>query len=994
MQNKKFIYALIVVLPLVVSAFTHLWNPIGFPEIYIDEDHYLRRSIQVLDGNGPQESILVYDHPYDHPYFGQIFLAFMLKMANYNYVSTSPTETPESIQNYYMDPRIIMGILAIIDTFLVFKIGEIWHSKKLGFTAAILFAIMPLSWILKMILLDSLLLPFLLTSIFLALYAKRKTGSSQLSFVMISGIALGLAIFTKVPIITFIPLIGYLIFDNTRRWRFIGLWLIPVFLIPMIWPAYVIYSGHLEDGLVGILYQVDRGERNFSDTISFIFNADPVLIALGLAGGIAITVLKRDPIFFLWVIPYILFIYQIGGIIKYFHFIELFPIMALAAAFIIVKIVDSIALISRKYEKINVPNSIYIVVFGGICLFGLIITLMFFNINTNETFFEISAFISNQVTNNTSPDEKPAIMGQHWIRSFSWIPMYIHDREHYIKDVFPERYLKEPLKTNDILMIVDNQLKRSIFDYSNKGPHLDEIRKIYHDSDRIGLFLDNPISSYDTDRYPFTNLKETNGLDLIEIRSNYDYNHKNEPIMAYASTIDNSGVKKAMNLTLPQPKMPKLYNPNLKVELVTSGLKYPTTMAFVGKDDLLIVEKNNGQVKRLVNGTLLDKPLLDLNVANKMERGLLGIAVANQTSEIENITKTFVYFYYTQSTEDGNDECSGATECNVDTNPLGNRIYKYEWTGDNLINKTLILDLPVGPGADHNGGAIKVGPDGNVYALIGDGDSCWEDFCCLDPPPCPGAFTNSSVNSESSNVPTGSSPDGRGGILRITPQGEPVLGGENKTTGILADYSPLSKYFAYGIRNGFGLAFDPLTGKLWDTENGPGYGDEINLVDPGFNSGWLRVMGWWPVIDSSPLPAQRGVINSSITTIPNNLETFDDKGRYSNPEFAWNMSVGVTAIDFLKGDRLGKQYQNDLFTADFNNDYLYNFDLSEDRTKLDLSGPLSDKIANNNDELEEKVLGQGFGIITDIKEGPDGYLYLLSHMYGNVYRIVPTTGGG
>ncbi len=153
-------------------------------------------------------------------------------------------------------------------------------------------------------------------------------------------------------------------------------------------------------------------------------------------------------------------------------------------------------------------------------------------------------------------------------------------------------------------------------------------------------------------------------------------------------------------------------------------------------------------------------------------------------------------------------------------------------------------------------------------------------------------------------------------------------------------------------------------------------------------------MGWWPVIDSSPLPAQRGVINSSITTIPNNLETFDDKGRYSNPEFAWNMSVGVTAIDFLKGDRLGKQYQNDLFTADFNNDYLYNFDLSEDRTKLDLSGPLSDKIANNNDELEEKVLGQGFGIITDIKEGPDGYLYLLSHMYGNVYRIVPTTGGG
>lgn len=991
MQNKKFRYFIIIILPLAVSAFTHLWNPIGFPEIYVDEDHYLRRSIQVLEGNGPQESILVYDHPYDHPYFGQIFLAFMLKLANYNYISSSPTESPESVQNYYMDPRIIMGILAIIDTFLVYKIGEVWYNRKLGFTAAMLFAIMPLSWILKMILLDSLLLPFLLTSILLALYAKRKTASSQLSFVLLSGIALGLAIFTKVPIITFIPLIGYFIFKINRSLRTLSLWLIPVFLIPMIWPMYVIYSDHLGDGLAGILYQVDRGERNFSDTISFIFNADPVLIALGLAGGIGITVLKRDPIFLLWVIPYILFIYQIGGIIKYFHFIELLPIIALAAAFIIVKIVDSIALISRKHENINVSNSIYIVLFAGICLFGLMSTLMFIDINTNETFFEISAFISNQITNTTSPDEKLTVMGQHWIRSFSWIPMYIHDREHYIKDVFPDRYLREPLKTNDTLMIVDSQLKRSIYDYSNEGPHMDEIRKIYHDSDRIGLFTDDPIGNYNTDHYPFTNLKESSSSGLIEIRSNYDYNHKYEPTMAFATPVDNSDVKNVVNLTSPQPKMPKLYNPNLKVELVTSGLKYPTTMAFVGKDDLLILEKNNGQVKRLVNGTLQDEPLLDLNVANKIERGLLGIAAANHTSENDNTTKTFVYLYYTQSTEDGNDECSGATECNINTTPLGNRIYKYEWTGDSLINPTLILDVPVGPGADHNGGAIKVGPDKNVYALIGDGDSCWEDFCCLNPPPCPGAFTNSPVNSESSNVLTGSSPEGRGGILRITPQGEPVLGGENKTTGILADHSPLSKYFAYGIRNGFGLAFDPVTGNLWDTENGPGYGDEINLVEPGFNSGWLRVMGWWPVIDSSPLPVQRGVFNSSIVTIPNDLETFAEKGRYSNPEFAWNMSVGVTAIDFLKGDKLGKLYQNDLFAADYNNDYLYNFDLTGDRTKLDLRGLLADKIANNNEELEEEVLGQGFGIITDIQEGPDGYLYVVSHIYGNVYRIVPNT---
>ena len=78
-----------------------------------------------------------------------------------------------------------------------------------------------------------------------------------------------------------------------------------------------------------------------------------------------------------------------------------------------------------------------------------------------------------------------------------------------------------------------------------------------------------------------------------------------------------------------------------------------------------------------------------------------------------------------------------------------------------------------------------------------------------------------------------------------------------------------------------------------------------------------------------------------------------------------------------------------MFVADFNNDYLYDFDLSEDRTRLNLEGDLEDKIANDNEELENVVFGQGFGVITDIKEGPDGYLYLLSHINGNIYRIVP-----
>ena len=81
--------------------------------------------------------------------------------------------------------------------------------------------------------------------------------------------------------------------------------------------------------------------------------------------------------------------------------------------------------------------------------------------------------------------------------------------------------------------------------------------------------------------------------------------------------------------------------------------------------------------------------------------------------------------------------------------------------------------------------------------------------------------------------------DGRSGILRINQDGKPV--GE----GILGSTFPLNLYYAYGIRNSFGFDWDPLTGKLWDTENGPHYGDEINLVEPGFNSGWVKVQGVW-----------------------------------------------------------------------------------------------------------------------------------------------------
>ena len=97
-------------------------------------------------------------------------------------------------------------------------------------------------------------------------------------------------------------------------------------------------------------------------------------------------------------------------------------------------------------------------------------------------------------------------------------------------------------------------------------------------------------------------------------------------------------------------------------------------------------------------------------------------------------------------------------------------------------------------------------------------------------------------------------------------------------------------------------------------------------------------------------------------------ETFADKGEYSSPEFAWNMSVRVTSLEFLKEDVLGEEPQYNMFVADYNNDYLYKSELNESRTGLELERDLKDGIANNNEELENVVFGESFGVITDIKE--------------------------
>src|ERR687893_176008 len=424
---------------------------------------------------------------------------------------------------------------------------------------------------------------------------------------------------------------------------------------------------------------------------------------------------------------------------------------------------------------------------------------------------------------------------------------------------------------------------------------------------------------------------------------------------------------------------------DVDIELVTEGLQSPTSMTFIGNHGDMIILEKNGEVIHFMNENKTKTSLLNFSaVDDRNERGLLGVAtidaipegstrasttssnnddttstsgnsasndVASATTTATETTTpsslpptTFVFFYLTEASKEDK------------TQALGNRIYRFEWDHANksLSNGTLLLDLPVLPGQNHNGGKLIADSDNShLYAVIGD------------------------LNRKGTlqNFKNGSLPDDTSAIIRINPDGSPAQGNPFLNISRSDDsYANLSKYYAYGIRNSFGLAIDPLTGTLWDTENGPTRNDEINIVRPGFNSGWEKVTG----------PIER-----SNMTAENDLVNILEPSSYTNPVFTWGRSVGVTDIEFYNSSKLGDNYTNNIFVGDFNNGNLYFFEVNEDRSGLQFEHPslADDLVASNDRQRAAVIFGTGFtGGITDIETGPDGYLYILTYS-GKLYRI-------
>ena len=386
---------------------------------------------------------------------------------------------------------------------------------------------------------------------------------------------------------------------------------------------------------------------------------------------------------------------------------------------------------------------------------------------------------------------------------------------------------------------------------------------------------------------------------------------------------------------------PTLYDDTLAVELVAEGLDSPTSMRFLDDSTLLVLEKNEGRVRVVLDDRLLEEPAIQIGVATGPEQGLLGIATLN--GDNENTTSSSVFLYLTERDYQENSR---------------NLVYKYIYDENEktLENRTVLLDLPGEPGPFHNGGKIAIGPsDGYLYAVIGD--------------------VSAGGGMLDNQIP-GKPPDDKSVILRVDRDtGAPIQ--DNPFYNYTGDMEKLQRYYAYGIRNSFGMDFDPVTGKLWITENGDDVYDEINIVEPGFNSGWHKIMG----------PIER-----TNMTVENDLIIFEG-AKYQGPIFSWYAPIGVTDIEFFNSTRLGDKYDDNIFVGDINNGNLYFFEVNEDRTGVTFQDPrLLDLVADpakegKNSELSSLILGEGFGRITDIETGPDGLLYVLTYEDGKIYRI-------
>jgi glucose/arabinose dehydrogenase len=449
---------------------------------------------------------------------------------------------------------------------------------------------------------------------------------------------------------------------------------------------------------------------------------------------------------------------------------------------------------------------------------------------------------------------------------------------------------------------------------------------------------------------------------------------------------------------------PTVVDPNLDVRTVATGLSQPTGLAFIGANDMLVNEKATGRVMRVRNG-VVEGPVLDLAVNSNSERGLLGIALHRNF-----LVNGFVYLFWSESNTGADSTSSTAVDL------LANRVDRFRWTGSALVFDRSIIrfrafqqDAGQAPRGNHDGGVVRFGPDGKVYVIVGDTGRR-------------GQMQNLEFGPFGPGIPDdqfgGPAPDDAhrtGVIVRLNDDGTAptdnpfydagaAIGGEVGAN--------IQKIYAYGIRNSYGMNFDPISGDLWENENGDDTFSELNRVEPGMNSGWVQIMGpssrvaqfkeietseqffglqqiRWPPTNIADTPAEA---LSRLFMLPG--------AHFSDPEFSWKFEVAPAALGFVSGRALGPQYNGDLFMGgarDFLfSGHIFRFQVTGNRRQVGVDDPrIEDRVADNlgkfeATESESLVWGQNFGLTTDILQGPNGNLFVLSNTHGALYEVFRT----
>jgi hypothetical protein len=500
----------------------------------------MRRAMQVLQGLGAQETASDFDHPHDHPYFGQLFLASVFNIIGYpqTFNSSLFSDSRESVGIFYLAPRILMGLLAIIDTFLVYKIAERRYGINVALIASVLFAVMPLTWLLRGIFLDNILLPFLLLSILCGLrkdttkkklygnndHYLQQSNRDHIMLVIISGIFMGLAIFAKTPACMMVPLVAFIIYRHSKNTKHLAIWFIPVVAIASIWPLYNIWSGQFDAWLDGLVWQTaERAEKPLLNSLVAMMNIDPVLVTLGIAGLVYAVLLEignRNYFITLWVIPYLIFLYLIGWV-SYFHWIILIPALTISVALLIKGVLGKTVV--RGQKRVGLISYNMTVIVSVIGIFGLISTTMLIRTDATSSYFELYSFITQQLAENDQSKEwfggkdETTIVGHRWTWAFTWIPRYIFDD----RISFVHFNSSEQVRTERFLFIVDNYVKRHLSDENLED--ITMVQTLYNNSHAIKTFKDKTVIPYDKDTYPYTSMSENRGIGRyspVEIRTN------------------------------------------------------------------------------------------------------------------------------------------------------------------------------------------------------------------------------------------------------------------------------------------------------------------------------------------------------------------------------------------------------------------------------------------------------------------------------------------